>query len=93
MHNRAQFEGSIVEGWLSEEMLTFCSKYLVNEIETRYNRGGRVDDVPFESSSSLFPNVEKPIGGSSYFTLILIELLQAHRHVLVNCKEIQHFIE
>lgn len=50
MHNRAQSEGSIVEGWLSEEMLTFCSKYLVNEIETRYNRGGRVDDVPFESS-------------------------------------------
>ena len=93
MHNRAQPEGSIAEGCLSEEMLTFYSRYLDNEIETRFDRGGRVDDVPFESSSILFPNIGKPIGGSSFFTLTPIELLQAHRHVLINCKEVQHFIE
>jgi len=69
VHNRAQPKGSI-----AEEMLTFCSRYLDNEIETRFNRGGCVDDVPFESSSTLFPNIGKPIGGSSYFTLTPIEL-------------------
>jgi len=37
VHNRAQPEGSIAEGWLSEEMLTLCSRYLDNEIETRFN--------------------------------------------------------
>lgn len=93
MRNQAQPEGSIAEGWISEEILTFCSRYLDNEIETRFNRGGRVDDYPYESSSLLFPNVGKPVGGSSYFTLTEREWLQAHRHVLVNCKEVQHFIE
>lgn len=93
VRNQAQPEGSIAEGWISEEILTFCSRYLDNEIETRFNRGGRVDDYPYESSSLLFPNVGKPVGGSSYFTLTEREWLQAHRHVLVNCKEVQHFIE
>lgn len=67
--------------------------YLDNEIETRFNRVGRVDDEPYESSSSLFPNIGKLVGGLLYFTLTPTELLQAHRHVLVNCKEIQYFIE
>ncbi|XP_025662015.1 uncharacterized protein [Arachis hypogaea] len=37
VRNRAQAEGSIVEGYLSEEILTFCSRYLDNT-ETRINR-------------------------------------------------------
>lgn len=93
VRNKAQPEGSIAESWISEEILTFCSRYFDNEIETRFNRVGRVDDDPFESASSLFPNVGKPIGGSSYFTLTPTELLQAHRHVLINCPEAQPFIE
>nr|KYP57991.1 hypothetical protein KK1_004279 [Cajanus cajan] len=93
VRNKAQPEGSIVEGWMSEELLTFCSRYLDNEIETRFNRGGRVHDDPIQSSSCLFPNVGKPIGGSTYFTLTPKEWLQAHRHVLVNCEEVDKFIE
>ena len=34
--NRAQPEGSIAEGYLVEECLTFCSRYLAG-IETRFN--------------------------------------------------------
>ncbi|KAK7412314.1 hypothetical protein VNO78_03767 [Psophocarpus tetragonolobus] len=60
---------------------------------TRFNQGGRVDDDPIESLSSLFPNVGKPIGGSSYFTLTPTEWKQAHRHVLINCEEVNKFIE
>lgn len=93
VRNKAQLEGSIAEGWIAEEILTFCSRYLENEIETRFNRGSRVDDDPPESSSSLFPCIGKPVGGSSYFDLTPIEMLQAHRHVLVNCDEVQPFIE
>ncbi|XP_016206958.1 uncharacterized protein LOC107647394 [Arachis ipaensis] len=43
VRNRAQPEGSIAEGYLSEQILTFCSRYLDN-IETRINRPGQVDD-------------------------------------------------
>ena len=93
VRNIAQPEGSIAECWISEEILTFCSRYFDNEIETRFNRGGRVDDDPFESSSSLFPNVGKSVGAVTFFTLSTIEWVQAHRHVLVNCKEIEPFIE
>ena len=93
VHNKAQPEGSIAKGWRSEEILTFCSRYIDTEIETRFNRGGRVDDIPSESLSSIFPNVGKPVGGASYFNLTPRETLQAHRHVLINCKEIEHLID
>jgi len=33
VRNRAAPEGSIVEGYLADEMLTFCSRYLENASE------------------------------------------------------------
>ncbi|GJX87017.1 hypothetical protein Tco_0337791, partial [Tanacetum coccineum] len=41
VRNKAKPEGSIAEGYVSEEALTFCSRYLK---ETRFNRLGRNDD-------------------------------------------------
>lgn len=72
VRNKAQPEGSIAEGYLMEEILTFCSRYLDN-IETRWNRPRRVDDEPnvIQSQSrvtELFPQVGKSVGGTSYFT-------------------------
>ena len=37
----------MAEGYLTQEILTFCSRYLDN-IETRWNRPSRVDDEPNE---------------------------------------------
>ncbi|XP_057756273.1 uncharacterized protein LOC130975498 [Arachis stenosperma] len=72
VRNRAQLEGSIAEGYLSEEILTFCSRYLDN-IETRINRPGRVDDepvdVPHNSEESIFPAIGKALGAVSHFEL------------------------
>jgi hypothetical protein len=93
VHNRAQPEGSIAEVWRSEEMLTFCSRYLENDMETRFNRVGRVDDEPLPSLSTLFPCIGKPVGGATNVNLTYIEKLQAHRHVLMNCTEVEHFIQ
>nr|XP_029149677.1 uncharacterized protein LOC112758623 [Arachis hypogaea] len=80
-----------------EEILTFCSRYLEN-IETRWNRPRRVDDEPTHEESNpwldtLFPQVGKPIGVSSYFTLTAIEKLQAHRHVLTNCSIVDKYLQ
>ncbi|XP_057760478.1 uncharacterized protein LOC130980854 [Arachis stenosperma] len=43
VRNKAKSEGSIAEGYVAEEALTFCSRYLEG-IEIRFNRLPRVDD-------------------------------------------------
>ncbi|XP_058740977.1 uncharacterized protein LOC131613315 [Vicia villosa] len=81
IRNKAKPEGSIAEGYRFEEILTFCSRYLEN-IETRWNQPGRVDDDPIgdiqtgSRVAELFPRIGKPVGGSSYYTLTPIEKLQ-----------------
>ena len=97
VRNKSQPEGSIAEGYLVEEILTFCSRYLDN-IETRWSRPSRVDDEPncVQANSwvaELFPQVGRPVGGSSYFTLTTTERLQAHRHVLTNCSIIDTYLQ
>ena len=96
VRNRAQAEGSIAEGYLSEEILTFCSRYLDN-IETRINRPARVDDQPVDitnnTGKTMFPEIEKASGAVSHFGLTPMEKDQAHRHVLVNCEAVAPFIE
>ncbi|GKF61781.1 hypothetical protein Tco_0181835, partial [Tanacetum coccineum] len=38
VRNKAKPEGSIAEGYVAEEALTFCSRYL-KDVETRLNLG------------------------------------------------------
>ncbi|XP_074576082.1 uncharacterized protein LOC141832476 [Curcuma longa] len=96
VRNKAQPEGSIVQGYLAEEILTFCSRYL-NDTETRTNRPRRVDDQPdhveHHESNTMFPKIGRSVGGFSYFILTPLEKLQAHRHVLVNCIAVDPFLE
>ncbi|CAI8608944.1 unnamed protein product [Vicia faba] len=98
VRNKEKQEGSIAEGYRFEEILTFCSRYLEN-IETRWNQPGRVDDEPIDDIQTasrvaeLFPRVGKPVGGSSYYTLTPTEKLQAHRHVLTNCPIVDDYLK
>lgn len=96
VRNRAQPEGSIAEGYLAEEVLTFCSQYLEG-IETRINRPARVDDVPDNRDStllsSIFPSIGKAVGAFSTFQLSTLEKTQAHRYVLLNCPQVKPYIE
>ncbi|KAM3323275.1 hypothetical protein P3S67_004426 [Capsicum chacoense] len=45
VRNKAQPKASIAEGYLAEESLTFCSRYIV-DIEKRFNRSRCVRDDP-----------------------------------------------
>lgn len=93
VRNRAKPEGSICEQYLADECVTFCSMYLDN-IETRFNRVGRVDDRPTlvqnqTSTSELqssFPNIGRFVGAAHVHTLNHVERQQAHRFVLINCQ-------
>ncbi|GJS62682.1 hypothetical protein Tco_0657466 [Tanacetum coccineum] len=60
----AKPEGSIAEGYVAEEALTFCSRYLKDDVETRFNRPGRNDDgLPEQTDKfQVFRSVCKPTG-------------------------------
>ncbi|CAI8593444.1 unnamed protein product [Vicia faba] len=81
-----------------ERYLGKLKSYLEN-IETRWNQPGRVDDDPIDDIQTasrvaeLFPRVGKPVGGSSYYTLTPTEKLQAHRHVLTNCPIVDDYLK
>ncbi|XP_058210406.1 uncharacterized protein LOC131322874 isoform X1 [Rhododendron vialii] len=76
VRNKACPEGSIVEGYIAEECLTFCSRYL-DTVETVFNRPPR--------------NVEGSTGLISHFELDQKSWMQAHRYVLFNTDEITPF--
>ena len=46
MRNRNYPEGSIVEGYLADECLTFCSRYLNDNVQTKFNKLPRNLDGP-----------------------------------------------
>ncbi|GJZ63192.1 hypothetical protein Tco_0619613 [Tanacetum coccineum] len=65
VQNKAKLEGSIAEGYVAEEALTLCSRYLKDDVETRFNRLGRNDTfLPEEepNNSEVFrPEVDADI--------------------------------
>ena len=64
------------------------------EIETKFNRQSRVDDKKQLEGEieTMFPRIGKSVGASSYFNLTPLEMMQAHRHVLINCSEVDRFV-
>lgn len=95
VRNKAWPEGSIAECYMGNEVLNFCSRYF-DDIETSFNRRPRFYDCPDvgpSTSTSLFPPVGRPVGGHQYFNLTANEMLQAHRHVLINCSQVDPFIQ
>jgi hypothetical protein len=69
MHNKASPEGCIAEGYIVEELLTFCSRYLELS-QTVFNRPVR--------------NHDDARGEVKSFNLDEKSLAQAHRYILIN---------
>ncbi|KAJ1411135.1 putative transposase, Ptta/En/Spm, plant [Sesbania bispinosa] len=61
------------------------------------NRGRRVDDIPPDigtpQTSSIYPQLGRPVGSSSTFTLTPIEKIQGHRYFLLNCPVVKPYID
>nr|GFC27559.1 hypothetical protein [Tanacetum cinerariifolium] len=49
VRNKAKLEGSIAEGYVAEEAVTFSSHYF-RDITTKFNRPGRNVDPPLPTS-------------------------------------------
>ena len=78
VRNRAAPEGSIAEGFIVEECLTFCSRYMEG-VETIFSRPTRT--------------MEESTGVVSSVALESRELTQAYRYVLFNSENIYQFRE
>jgi hypothetical protein len=72
VRNKASPEGCIAEGYIAEELLTFCSRYLESS-RTVFNRPVR--------------NPDDARGEVKSFNLDEKSLAQAHRYILFNSDE------
>ncbi|KAK2363891.1 hypothetical protein QL285_088825 [Trifolium repens] len=98
VRNRAHPEGSIAEGYLAEEALTFCSRYLHKSVETRLNRSSRNYDNSDSCevvSNDYFSSIGRPLGGKQNGKLFSIDSRSkaiAHRYIMFNIDDIQAYI-
>lgn len=96
VRNRSRPEGSIAEGYITIECLTFCSRYLV-DTQTKFNSGAALgvteNDVHTGSGLGVFRCVGTPLGGAQSRDLTNVEWEQAHRYVLNQCEESRSYIE
>ncbi|KAK8559251.1 hypothetical protein V6N12_042532 [Hibiscus sabdariffa] len=81
--NKRYPEGSIAEGYLAEECLTFCSRYL-EDVDTTFNRPNRNDVFVTNelAQTYLFGSYGEPIGKIQIEELDDMSWVQAHRYVL-----------
>jgi len=98
VRNKSRPEGSIAEGYIVNECLTLCSRYLHSGVETRFSRMPRniVKCHPDELGSPIsFSRIGHPIGGKKKGEAISLDCKsrsQAHRYILFNHDDVQKFI-
>ncbi|XP_039117900.1 uncharacterized protein LOC120253690 [Dioscorea cayenensis subsp. rotundata] len=93
VRNKRFPEGSIAEGYLAEECVTFCSRYLV-DVKTVFDKPARnLRQVHDESIAScyLFQSGGEPIGKIDVVELDDRSWAQAHRYVLLHHEAIEPF--
>lgn len=95
VRNRNRPEGSIAEGYIVEESLIFCSRYL-HGIETRstqLRRNSEADHDDAHKGLSIFTQSGFPLSKDKPRALEEKERRQAHRYVLKNCEEISEYLQ
>ncbi|XP_050229228.1 uncharacterized protein LOC126678370 [Mercurialis annua] len=96
IRNMAKLEGSIAEGYIADECLTFCSRYLVG-VDTKFNQPPRNDDGCSENATTyglkIFKTIGRPIGKSEYLWLEDDWRKKAQLYILNNCEEVWPYVE
>ncbi|PKU60182.1 hypothetical protein MA16_Dca020979 [Dendrobium catenatum] len=64
VRNRSRPEGSIAEGYIVEECLTFCSLYFSEHVKTRHNQLGRneLDENILNEGLNIFNTNDRALG-------------------------------
>nr|GEW42268.1 hypothetical protein [Tanacetum cinerariifolium] len=91
VQNKAKLEGSITEGYVPEEALTFSSHYF-RDVTTKFNHPNRnVDPLPPMCQFQVFRSVCKSIGLRSVIRFDTQELKKVKWYVLDNSPEIDTY--
>ncbi|KAG6395273.1 hypothetical protein SASPL_145915 [Salvia splendens] len=95
VRNRSKPEGSIAEGYLAEECLRFCSLYLADYVESKFNRASRNETVTDNTKIGLdvFTINGRSLGKGTAMRLDDVTLKKAHQYVLFNCEAVRPYIE
>nr|GEY42346.1 hypothetical protein [Tanacetum cinerariifolium] len=89
--NKAKPEGSIAEGYVAEEALTFSSHYF-RDVTTKFNRPDRnVDYLPLTCHFQVFKSLCKSIGLWSFIRIDHQELKKVIWYILHNSPEIDTY--
>lgn len=92
--NKARVEGSICSSYLHRETTHFCSYYFNNDLAPRSSRNEiNIDPPRHRRALSVFCLPGRQSGKEAIHWLTEEELNSAHVHVLINCTEVQPFIE
>ncbi|KAH0652897.1 hypothetical protein KY289_030575 [Solanum tuberosum] len=94
VRNRNQPEGSIAEGYIVEESIIFCSRYLPGNVKGYYRMDKNYEDdhIKTYSGLSVFERKGSPLLRDASRNLEELERKQAHLYVLRNCEEVQPFL-
>ena len=92
MQNKPHPQGSIVEGYLAKECLTFCSRYLEG-VKARWNRPIKNYDISQSESSILylFASSGQSIRKVEVDELESLLLAQAHCYVLFHHNAVETY--
>ncbi|XP_057739900.1 uncharacterized protein LOC130957009 [Arachis stenosperma] len=96
VRNKARVEGSICEAYILEEISNFTSMYFESTVHTRRTQVPRNDDGGSnmdENHLSIFRYPCLSIGRGSKKYLTDEELHIAHTYILVNCEEIEPYLQ
>ncbi|KAM6571477.1 hypothetical protein CsatA_015557 [Cannabis sativa] len=91
--NKTRPEGSIAEGYVADEAVTFCSMYFKG-CETRFNRLDRNEDAPSVCRYlSVFNSQSRPLTSGLIKPLDHISREKAEWYILQNSPEIQAYLD
>ncbi|PWA96408.1 hypothetical protein CTI12_AA040050 [Artemisia annua] len=94
VRNKAKPEGSIAEGYVADEALTFCSRYFRGEIGTKFNRPTASQGCPVPTSDfQVFRSLCKKSGKETIIQLGLPEMKKVIWYVLHNSPEIDAYMD
>ena len=94
VRNKSKPRGSITEGYIIEECMLFCSKYM-HHIETKFNQAEwNVDDTSqIYEGLSIFAPYCTSLGKGKPNLLTSEEFSPARDYVLKNCDEVGPYLQ
>jgi Domain of unknown function (DUF4218) len=93
--NKTHAESSIAEAYLVQEISTFCALYFSKDVRTRLNSQNHnyvkpiIDDIRLK----IFTHPGRTIGQGGVRDLTDEEYRVTHYYVLLNCQDIDPFVD